>query len=303
MSVPTVVALEARHAVLTSFLVSVRIEAPDQPAQERLSVALNGWRASSAPMIFRVSAERSSVTTRVSAPDPSADAALLATLRAILEVLPGRPLRTLIVMRGSSSADVIRSMLWPSGLELWRPGFEPAATAGFTLSRSGTDRFHAALTFTGAPPGSQLYAVENLVASVWMGSRDSVAMRRLREEAGLVYFPFMNYDWHAASPAWHLSFEGDWARRAELRRQIRETTSFVPPTSDLAQHIANTLRSLDAVEISPEAHLALGQQLASRGLNSSWLGTFRHAISLVNERSFTLGWISMMNRIQEHLDD
>lgn len=303
MSAPTVVALEASHAALTSFLISVRAAAAEHGAPDHLSNLLDDWRASTGPMSFRVSMDGNSITTRVSAPDHSTAAALAGTVRAHLEVLSARPLRTLIVARGSSRTDLIRHMTWPSGLEPWEPDVAPAATPGFTLTRFGANRFRAALTFTGAPPSSARYAVENLVASVWMGARDSVAMQRLREETGLVYFPFMTYDWHPESPAWHVSFEGDWARHTEVRARLRETSSFVPPTADLGQHISNTLRSLDAVELAPEAHLALGQQLGGRGLDGHWLRAFRHAITVVDERSFALGWASMMKRMQEHLDD
>ncbi len=303
MSAPTVVALKARHAVLASILVSVRTASPDPQVIERLSCVLDGWRESTGPMSFQVSQGGNSITTRVSAPDHSTADALVGTVRAHLEVLSERPLRTLIVARGSSGADAIGNTTWPSGLQPWEPDVAPAATPSFTLTRSGADRFRAELTFAGASPRSARYAVENLVASVWMGARDSVAMRRLREETGLVYFPFMIYDWHTVSPGWHVSFEGDWARHTEVRERLLEATSFEPPTSDLGQHISNTLRSLDAVELSPEAHLALGQQLAGRGLDGEWLRAFRHAITVVDERSFALGWASMMKRMQEHLDD
>lgn len=303
MSAPTIVALNARPAVLNSFLVSVRTSAPERQVSDGILSILDGWRASTGPMSFRVSAGVNSITTRVLAPDHATRDAVLGTLRAITAVLPDRPLRTLIVVRGSRGADVVHSTTWPSGLEAWQPDVEAAAIPDFTLTRYGADRFRAALTFTGASPSSERYAVENLVASVWMGARDSVAMRRLREETGLVYFPFMTYDWHTVSPAWHVSLEGDWARQAEVRQYLRETTAFEPPTSDLAQHIANTLRSLDAAEIAPEAHLALGQQLAGRGLNADWLQAFRNAISVVDERSFAVGWALMMERMREHLHD
>ncbi len=210
---------------------------------------------------------------------------------------------SLVVIRGHHADRLASACRASDGLLPYRTGSSVPVPFGFHERVTPSGQYNADIVVRAADYQTRDHVYENLVAAAWAGTRTSIVMRSLREAHGLLYFPLIHYRWAVSEPAWHLALSAHADKRQQLRRRLREALAVEAPVSALREYATATRRSLDMVDLSPEAQLQLAVQLATRGSDMNWLQAFQRELSEVSNERFVDAWHGIMRRMREAIDE